>query len=630
MAGLGGQRGEKGVALMEYPWFKEYDLCGIPRTLEPYPNIPTHGFLDEAAVKYPKMGCVQLGLEMTYAEVKEHADRLANALADMGVGKGERVVTLLPSSIQFVVADAGISKAGAVHVPCSFLEARDTLAHKCQESSPRAVICLEEHMATAEYLKEFMSAPNVIITKLDDYSSLTSRRSALPDVMWMSEIIEQARPQPPRVDIDPARDLETLLFTGGTTGLPKGCMLTHRNIVANVLQNIAVFGPVTKVLRGNINVIMGLPFFHSYGHCIMHTMIGGMGANMLIVPDPRDVKAMLEIMRKYNPVLQFGVPTQFMKMLEEDIKSAKVIGISGSAALPPNVQEKFEESSGGGYVSEGYGLSELSPVTHFNVSTNVRVMGGRRGVKIFNLLLFNPVSIAFTRAQARLLGPKGFGKMFTGIISLLAKRSRKSEKTRVVERRATIGIPLPDTVVKVVEVDSGRPLSWEELYRDGKVGEMLLSGPQRMLGYWPEPGKGLDEEGFVHTGDVVKMDENGYFAIVDRTKDMVIVSGYKVYTREVDDILYDHPATEMAATIGVPDPEREGSERVWVFIKLKEEYKGKVSEEDYMEYLKEKVAKYAVPREVVFVDEMPLTEVFKVNKKVLREMQLQKMQMEQA
>jgi acyl-CoA synthetase (AMP-forming)/AMP-acid ligase II len=144
-----------------------------------------------------------------------------------------------------------------------------------------------------------------------------------------------------------------------------------------------------------------------------------------------------------------------------------------------------------------------------------------------------------------------------------------------------------------------------------------------MLGYWPEEGKGLDEEGFVHTGDVVKMDEHGYFSIVDRTKDMAIVSGYKVYTREVDDLLYDHPATEVAATIGVPDPEREGSERIKVFVQLKGEYNGKVTEDEYIEYLREKVAKYAVPRSVVFLDEMPLTEVFKVNKKALREMEME-------
>ncbi|MBC7229473.1 MAG: AMP-binding protein [Actinobacteria bacterium] len=606
---------------MDYPWFKEYRLFGVPETLEPYPDEPTHFFLDQAAVTCPRLGCVQLGLEMSYAEVKEHADRLASALAAMGVEKGDRVATLLPTSIQFVVADAGISKAGAVHVPCSFLEPPDTLAHKFGESSPKALICLYEHLAMAEDLREHMGAPNLIITELEDYSSSPPRHGGVAGAYWLTEVIEQARPLPPAIAFEPARDLETLLFTGGTTGLPKGCMLTHRNIVANALQNIAIFGPVTRILEGNVSAILGLPFFHSYGHCIMHTMIGGLRANMLIVPDPRDTKAMVAMVKKYHPVLQFGVPTQFMKLLSEDLKGTHIIGISGSAALPPNVQEEFEKTSGG-FVSEGYGLSELSPVTHFNVSTNIRIMGGRERVPLMNKLLFNRFNVAFMRAQARLLGPARYGHLFSTIIGLMTRFAGGGKKARQVEKRATIGIPLPDTVVKVVEVDSGAPLSFEELYRDGKVGEMLLQGPQRMLGYWPEPGRGLDEEGFVHTGDVVKMDENGYFSIVDRTKDMAIVSGYKVYTREVDDILYEHPATAMAATIGVPDPEREGSERIKVFVQLKEEYKGKVSEEDYLEYLRGKVAKYAVPRSVVFLDEMPLTEVFKVNKKYLREMEI--------
>lgn len=605
---------------MDYPWFKEYRIVGIPQTLQPYPNEPTHYFLDQAAEKKPRMGCVQLGMEITYPELKDHADRLANALAGMGVEKGDRVATLLPTSVQFIIADAGISKAGAAHVPCSFLEPLDTLTHKFQECSPKAIICLEENLPLAESLSEFMDAPNVIISRVDDYSDRPSPRAELPDAVWLTEIIAQARPEPPRVALDPSRDLETLLFTGGTTGLPKGCMLTHRNMVANSLQASSVFGPITKILEGNVSVLIGLPFFHSYGHNIMHTMIAG-AYNLLIATDPRDTKGMLRMINDYNPVLQFGVPTQFMKLLEEDIKATRVIGISGSAALPPNVQEKFEKESKT-FVSEGYGLSELSPVTHFNVSANIRAMGGRKMVPIMNRLLFNPVSTGFMNVQARLLGPKRYGKIFLTILGLVSDRNRKSDKLKSVEKRATIGIPVPDTVVKVVEVDTGKPIPFREMIDDGRVGEMLLSGPQRMLGYWPEPGRGFDEEGLVHTGDVVKMDENGYFSIVDRTKDMAIVSGYKVYTREVDDILYDHPATEVAATIGVPDPEREGSERIKVFVQVRDEYKGKVKEEDYIDYLREKVAKYAVPKSVVFLDEMPLTEVFKVNKKVLREMEL--------
>jgi long-chain acyl-CoA synthetase len=443
------------------------------------------------------------------------------------------------------------------------------------------------------------------------------------EVQWLMEIIDQAKAEPPKITFDAARDIETLLFTGGTTGIPKGCMLTHRNMIANSLQNTSMLGPIANMFVGNMSVLLGLPFFHSYGHSLMHTMIAN-SATLLLVVDPRDNKSMLKMIEDYHPVMQVGVPTQFMKMLGENLKKAKLIGLSGSAALPPNVQEKFEESSGG-YIAEGYGLSELSPVTHFNVSANIRVFGGRKMMVFMNKTLFNPISVAIQRTFAKLIGYKNFGAIFTEILSLMAKRSRKSKKLKGVERRANIGIPMPDTEVKVVEVDTGKTITYEQLINEQKVGEMLLNGPQRMLGYWPDPGKGLDEDGFVHTGDVVKMDEKGYFSIVDRTKDMVIVSGYKVYTREIDDLLYEHPATEMAAAIGVPDPNIPGSERVMVFVQVKPECRDEICEEDYMQFLREKVAKYAVPRAIVFLDSMPLTEVYKVNKKLLREMEASKL-----
>ena len=608
---------------MQLPWFSEYKVCGIPETLEPYPNEPTHFFLDRAARDFPKMAAVQLGMELPYPELKEHADKLAYALASMGIEKGDRVATLLPTSIQFVLADTAISKAGAIHVPCSFLEAKEALAEKFTQSSPKALIHLDEHLQTARELTEFMAAPNIIATRIDDYSCAMTSPVMKGEVQWLMEIIDQAKAEPPRIAFDAGRDIETLLFTGGTTGIAKGCMLTHRNIVANSLQNKAMLGPVGNTFTGNMSVLLGLPFFHSYGHGLMHTAISS-SATLLLVVDPRDNKSMLKMVEDYHPIMQVGVPTQFMKMLGENLKKAKFIGLSGSAALPPSVQEKFEQSSGG-YISEAYGLSELSPGTHYNVSANIRVFGGRRMMRIMNAALFNPISVAVQRSLARLVGYKNFGAIFTNILSFMASRSRKSKKLKGVERKACIGIPIPDTEIKVIEVDTGKTIPYEELIKDQKVGEMLIKGPQRMLGYWPEPGKGLDEEGFVHSGDVVKMDENGYFSIVDRTKDMVIVSGYKVYTKEIDDLLYEHPATDMAAAIGVPDPNIPGSERVMVFVQIKPEFKDKVTEEDFMQFLKEKVAKYAVPRKIIFLVEMPLTEVEKVNKKVLREMEASKL-----
>lgn len=568
------------------------------------------------------MGVVQLGLWMRYPEVKKCADKLSNALASLGVGKGDRVATMLPTSVQFVLSDTAISKAGAVHVPCSFLESKENLARKFDECSPMALICLDEHLPVGEQLKEHMSAPNIIATDIFDFSSKLRRKPGTGGALRLLDLIAQARPEPPGVAIDPPRDLETLLFTGGTTGIAKGCMLTHRNVVANAIQNPVVFGPTGNLFRGNMSVIMGNPFFHSYGHDMFHTM-SQMAFNLLLLVDPRDYKAMLAMVREYHPVLQVGVPTQFMNLLDEDVKKCKVIGISGSAPLRPSVQEEFEEKSGG-LVAEGYGLSELVAVSHFNVSALIRVMGGRMNMRVLNRTLFGP-AVPVLRWFAKLTGPKIFGMIFMGIVSVFSTITRKLKSVRKVERRATVGIPLPDTEVRVLALDTGKPIPLDELAREDRTGEMIIRGPQAMLGYWPDEGTGLDAEGFVHTGDVVKMDDKGYFSIVDRTKDMVIVSGFKVYTREVDDLLHEHPATELAAAIGVPDPARPGSEHLVVFVQLKEEHRGQVTESDYVEFLRGKVARYAVPRWVAFVDEMPVTEVFKVRKNDLRAMALERM-----
>jgi long-chain acyl-CoA synthetase len=178
--------------------------------------------------------------------------------------------------------------------------------------------------------------------------------------------------------------------------------------------------------------------------------------------------------------------------------------------------------------------------------------------------------------------------------------------------------------MRFLTTEGDRELSLNEIITEGKAGELLLRGPQRMLGYWPEVGTGFDKDGFIHTGDVVKVDEKGYFFIEDRIKDMIVVSGFKVYSREVDDILYNHPGVAMAATLGIPDPERPGSELVKVFVQPKPGFKEKLDAEEIVSYLRERVAKYAVPKLVEFIDEMPLTEVFKINKKLLREAESRK------
>jgi long-chain acyl-CoA synthetase len=267
----------------------------------------------------------------------------------------------------------------------------------------------------------------------------------------------------------------------------------------------------------------------------------------------------------------------------------------------------------------------MSPCTHLNTTFLVRVFGGRVPTKITTLFMSIPGNLFLQNGLLRLLGPRIVGKFLTKFFYIMAKmtgtkQSKAKEKpSGSAEKRGTIGVPFPDTEMKFLSVETGKEISMEDMLK-GERGEMLLRGPQRMLGYWPDPGNGVDEDGYIHTSDVVKIDENGYFYIVDRTKDMIIVSGYKVYSREVDDVLYTNPKVEMAATIGIPDPEREGSERIAVYIQPKEKFRNSITGDEIIDFLKKRVAKYAVPKVVKIIDSMPLTEVHKVNKKLLREM----------
>ncbi|MFZ2632949.1 MAG: AMP-binding protein [Desulfosalsimonadaceae bacterium] len=603
-------------------WEKEYRVHGIPRTLKPYLDAPVYDILAIAAKKFKKNGLIQNNFKISYPELKDHVDRLATALSRFGLQKGDRVATILPTSIQFFVADYAISRAGLVQIPSSSLEPPDNLEHKFKESGPKVLICLDEYLDVARTILKKVAIPHVIVTRLDDYANTKPEAyegTGIPGAHWMMALIEQHLPDPPEIVFDVESDLETLLFTGGTTGLPKGCMLTHRNIYANAIQNFYAMGQSGFLIRGAISALIGVPFFHSYGHIVMHSMTF-FGFNQILINDPRDTAGMVEMIREYRPLMQIGVPTQFMKLCESELDGLGMLCLSGSAPLPVSAQETFEKKAGGG-IMEGYGLSEMSPVTHFNASFMIRLMGGRTPVMISNFMLRLPGQKPLLNWLLRLAGTRNVGYALTRVFLMLTRHTapKASDKTQKVsvEKRGAIGIPFPDTEIKIIDVETGAELTPEDLAA-GKVGEMLLRGPQRMLGYWPNPGDGIDKDGYIHTSDVVRVDENGYFYIVDRTKDMIIVSGYKVYSREVDDLLYKHPAVDMAATVGIPDAAREGSERVVVYVQAKPEFKKTLTEAEILDYLKERVAKYAVPKKVYIVDEIPLTEVQKINKKELR------------
>ncbi|QSW99864.1 AMP-binding protein [Haloterrigena alkaliphila] len=545
-------------------WSTEYERFGIPESLEPYPDEPVHHFLYDAAEDHPEQGIVQLGRRFTYPELREDVDRLATALRERGVEKGSRVATILPTSAQFVVATNAISRAGGVHIPNDFLDAEDDLQYRLERGEPEVLIGHDEHLDLVLSLRDELDIEHVILTSLEDYSDDPPREhEAITGAEWLPNVIEEADPNPPDVDFDPENDVHTLLFTGGTTGLPKGCLLTHRNLVANALQGVAAQSRMAQMMRGSEAGVMALPMYHAYGYSITNSLLD-LALDILIVPDARDTAQMSELVRTHEPLIMLGVPTQFMELVNEEFES-EVIGISGSAPLANETKSEFEREAGG--VSQGYGLSEMSPITHFDVHGLYELLAGRDGDDGLD--------------------------------------------------HPTIGVPVPDTEVKLRDVDTGEAIPVERAAEEGLEGELLVKGPQRMKGYLDAEQDPFDDEGYVETGDVAKVDSKGRFYIVDRVKHMINVSGLKVYSEEVDEVLFALEGVKRPATVGIPDPDRPGSERVGVYIEPEPD--ADLTEEDVRDHLDGKVPKHAMPSEVTFVESIPLTDIGKTDKQTLRD-----------
>jgi len=338
-------------------------------------------------------------------------------------------------------------------------------------------------------------------------------------------------------------------------------MLSHYNITSNVIQSIQWFlHPLRVSVRGKSASLICVPIYHQYGHWAVHACVSW-GLRMILV-DARDLDQIGKLIKKIRPFSVYAVPTHYMELLKHsDVKKMPIIYISGAAALPPSVAEDFEKKTGVP-MTEGYGMTETSPLTHINISAISKV----------------------TRFMT--------------------------------EVKRSIGVPVPDTEVKLVDAETGEEAAI------GEPGEILIRGPQVMVGYWPKRGKGLQEDGWLATGDIGKMDEDGYFYIVDRIKDMINVSGMKVYSRVIDDVLHAHPAIRMAGVIGLPDPDRPGSERVKAYVVLKDEFKDQVTGTDILSYCKDKLPPYAVPKLIDLRDFLPLTRVMKLDKKKLKKEEL--------
>jgi len=627
------------IKYLKKPWLRLYDFMSLPETFEPYPiKTYTEYHLDEPAEKWPNnMALAQFDYEMTFKELKDHVDRLATALADLGVKKGDVVATVLPTSIQYVISDFAITKIGAIHLPASVIDSVDGLANKFKMTECQNVICCHTNVNEGDLITkikkvaELTRINNIILTKKEDYS-LNKSDHVEKDVLWFTDLIDKYPPTPPKVDIDPKRDIAIISYTGGATGIPKGVMLSHYGLVAHT---VSFFGsvlpePIINLCDGLLRILMPLPQYHTYGHGM--TIMGlRHGYGVLLITDPRDTKEFVKLARKYNPVICFGAPVQYMMVLkEDDVEDLGLIAVSGSMPLSPMVHMQFEEKTRS-IMMEAYGLAEFAPVTHVPslISILTPIFGSEeRTGEVFQLLnnFFKTTEIyQQIKSILNLLSPKELGLLINRIIMFISRNTLTTLDGRKKEIMGTIGVPAVDTDVKIRDIFTEEEIPIDVVVKEDMFGEMCLRAPWQMLGYWPDIGSGIDEDGFIHTGDVVKIDEWGRMFIVDKVKDMINVSGYKVYPREIDDMLYGYPGVEEVATIGYPDPSRPGSDLIKVIIVPGKGYEDKLREEDILDYLRKKLPPYAVPKQIEFRDSLPKTATGKILKKQLREDEIKKM-----
>jgi long-chain acyl-CoA synthetase len=559
-------------------WLARYEP-DVPHTLT-FPDIPLQRFLEDAARRYPDKtatkivlkyllgGRLTVGGTLSYRELNNYADRFAAALAKLGVKPGDRVAVMLPNSPQFVIAFYGALKAGAVVVNVNPTYTARELEHQLIDAGAETIVMLNLFYKRLAEVRERTPIKHTIVTHIFDLLPFPSKqlveRAQRKEADWVTvdpgpgcylfePLLTNAPSKPPQITVKPD-DVALFQYTGGTTGVPKAAMLTHKNLVANTLQVVS-FLPSAE--PGKETVMAAIPFFHVYGMTVAMNFAIYVGGEIVIVPNPRPIDNVMRIIAKERATIFPGVPAMYIGIINHpdvhktDLRSIKAC-ISGSAPLPMEVQEKFGTLTGGRLV-EGYGLTETSPVTHCN-----------------------PV----------------FG-----------------------ERRAgSIGLPLPNVEARIVNPDTGLPVPWGS----DEVGELLVRGPNIMKGYWNKPddtAATIDEDGWLHTGDIARMDEDGYFYIVDRKKDMIIASGYKVLPREVEEVLFSHPEVLEAAVAGVPDSYR--GETVKAFIVPKPGTAP--TAEEITAFCRERLAPYKVPRQIEFRQELPKTQVGKVLRRVLVE-----------
>ena len=565
---------------MEKPWQAHYEVI-VPASLE-YPAIPLSSILDNSAQKYPErsalhlvlryLGPACLGARLNYRELLDQVNRFSAALHALGVRQGDRVALCLPNVPQFVIAFFGASRLGAIVVNTNPTYTARELEFQLADSGAETAVILSYMVPKVKDVQTSTRLRRVIVTDPADYVGMPARSLAnaslrkqglMTDVKYgdgiyhFRPLLDAHGEPPPQVAVDPST-VALFQYTGGTTGTPKAAMLSHRNLVTNMIQ-LCRWMPALE--EGCERFMGALPLFHVYGTTVV--MLCGIyrAADIILVPKPRPIDNVMVALQREKATFYPGVPTMYSAIVTHpdvkkyDFRAIKAC-LSAAAPLPMEVQVKFGEITGGRLV-EGYGLTEAAPCTHAN-----------------------PV----------------FG-----------------------ERRAgSIGLPIEDVEARIVDPDTLQDLPPDQ------PGELWVRGPQVMMGYWNKPEETaatLLADGWLRTGDIARMDTDGYFYIVDRLKDLIIVSGFNVVPREVEEVLYEHPKVQDAVVAGIPNPK--SGELVKAYVVLKEGQAA--TAEEIIGFCRERLAPYKVPRQVEFRAELPKTLVGKFLRRVLVEEEKKKL-----
>ncbi|RPJ37685.1 MAG: AMP-dependent synthetase [Deltaproteobacteria bacterium] len=559
-------------AYFSKPWLKYYPK-GVPSEVD-IPEISVPELFDRGADKFAdKTALIFYGNKISYKKLKEGIDRFAAALADLGVIKGQTVALYLLNCPQYVIAYFAALKAGAKVTPISPVYTSQEVKHQLEDSEAETIICQDILYDNVE--KTGISLKNVILTNIAEYLPALKKmlgKSALGKVyremnvptpesikaaglIQFQDLIKKYPPQPPKISIDPKKDIAALPYTGGTTGLPKAAILTHYNMVSLQAQTVS-FWPIFE--EGKEVVIAFLPFFHIYGQVVV--MLNGLaqGSTLVLFTTP-DIDDILSAMARYGASGFYGVPTlfEYLKDYEKtdrvNWKRLKLIAC-GADTLHDSTIKEWERRTGA-KILEGYGMTETTAVSH---------------------------STPYDRPKS-----------------------------------GSFGVPLPGVTAAVVDING------TEFMPVGEVGELILHGPNIMQGYWKRPEETreaiieIDGKKWLRTGDLVTMDEEGYFHFFDRKRDLIKHKGYSVFARHVEEVLYKHPKIKAAGVVGVPDPKV--GQMIKAYVVLQSDARGKISEEEIIEFCRGNLAHYKIPSIIEFRGELPKTDVGKVSRRELRE-----------